>query len=1203
MGRKSRQKHERRERNDGPVVALVAQFSTQSVVPLLEAASVSPTAAHRGPSIASLFHGVTQCKKPGAKSAAPDALPALVAGVQAASPAIATSEDFRPYDGRSEVLVRWGPALLRLLPGSLERPSAMVDQHLLLARVIDRVLVPRLGFGVFDVGDLVLRRIDHVARSLAPIWPDGPAAEIGDEPHVTRAEVNAAAGLRSLNDVVGECVNPSRASAAAARYTMTRRGLACDIAHPIATFGTAIATRIGSAAVPLPAAFLIEALPAIGAELATLASSADPTAEDFYAGTVGNRIGRLFQGSGHSIAGPIRAGGNDPIHSLVTVNGRQILAIDVATGLTASAIQDRLDRGAQALAEIQPGMEVSNPGAAWRLPVDAEIARVQVIAGPLRAVPLKRSGPVMTLEDLQWIVHSAQRSREDLWYFVRDLENPPAGGSMFAWDLIDKWEVWQEQKSFYRGGISLTTLLFSPHAAVAEWEAAAAAAPTERALHALELPPLRDWPIVDLDHHQGSELGDIRTDQIFQIMSWTVPVAVAKSDPACPQEQHRTLWSLADGITWKLEHSAEAFLEAAKRSGLRSLRITFAFQERDAGPPLTSESFVGEALAIGWDRRLQDALLNDSFAVESLCGELLSHAFAPSIRDQFIAAWDAAPPGVRIDEFAVRQRVQHLPEPLEVHDALRSDLLRQLGEYLSASEIEPKLFEGAEATSFESNTVFPWLLAKFHETISGFSAEELLNFALVQLESAHHQRFMIDKRLAWHSGFPVRHENRDSDPREPIARMTRVISFIVEEVLAHPPPGHGHVDDLAWIGALSIADVCIESCFRSDAIHYRLARTSVELTDLFEVKVVSSDEPTDFDMQGYGELRSLSTAPAAEPIATGQDRDLDSSDDDPRPLLDLMPTLADIDGQMRSSLGFGLDAITELLHVATQWDATASEPAVLASSGAIVDQCVALAVGATREEYRAALDWLTLRGDDLAAEPIPHWETERRAKRVITSPFVCTVDGVWVLPWTAESTLRIVANYLSDGRLPWPGHVLPREVSRALDHYRQRQNKELEKECVAALDEDGFVVRGSIKPEKAGHYGIPNLTGEIDALCVDASRSRIWVIEAKDPYTPYSSRQIRRLVNDFNDPGKYVDQLLRKVADIAACASSVAAALGVSDPSRCWVVAGLMVTRHLEPAALAVAPKVPFCVIDDVMAVVNNDALPAPGLHGPTVGR
>src|SRR5207248_2656751 len=116
--------------------------------------------------------------------------------------------------------------------------------------------------------------------------------------------------------------------------------------------------------------------------------------------------------------------------------------------------------------------------------------------------------------------------------------------------------------------------------------------------------------------------------------------------------------------------------------------------------------------------------------------------------------------------------------------------------------------------------------------------------------------------------------------------------------------------------------------------------------------------------------------------------------------------------------------------------------------------------------------------------------------------------------------------------------------------------------------------------------------------CIDPARSRIWVIEVKDPYTPYSPYQVRRLIDTFNKPGKYVDKLLAKVADIRDSAASIAATLTIPNPDRAWTVTGLMTTRHLEPAAFTIDAKVPYCVLSDVLEVVTQNELPGPGLHG-----
>ncbi len=206
MGRKSREKRERREQDGGPLGPL-HDFSASSLYALLEAASVSPTAAHRGPSIAKLFHTAVRRRKAGARPAGAADLPALVAAARADNPAITTLEDFQPYDVRSEVLVRWGADLFRLVPGSLERPTAMVSQHARLATAIDRVLVSELSFGLHDVGEIVLRRLHEVANRLAPYWPDGPVAAVGDDPFLSDAEVVAAGSLPSLSAVLEACTD------------------------------------------------------------------------------------------------------------------------------------------------------------------------------------------------------------------------------------------------------------------------------------------------------------------------------------------------------------------------------------------------------------------------------------------------------------------------------------------------------------------------------------------------------------------------------------------------------------------------------------------------------------------------------------------------------------------------------------------------------------------------------------------------------------------------------------------------------------------------------------------------------------------------------------------------------------------------------------------------------------------------------------
>lgn len=1202
MGRKSRQKKERRERGDGPVAELVADYSTESLLPLIEAASVSPTAAHRVPTLALLFEAVMHRRRAGTERVAAEALAKIAAGVATVQPKLFQREDFRPYDGRHEILVPWNGQLFRLLPGELERPTQVVRQHRLLASVIDPFIAGYLGFGLSDVGELILRRVDQVARALAPSWPDAPLAAIRDDATITDAEVEVAVTIDPIETLIDQCTNPSAARGALERYTTASAHLSADVYSMFkpATFGTTIAVAHGNSSVALPAGLLPEVLTAIGVELAALAAKISPKAETLWYRTVGDQIGQLFQGTGHEIAGPVRVGTGEPFHSLVWFDDRRILAIGNGSSLTSAGRQERLYASAQQVQRVQPGATVESPGQGWVIPDDAQVLHVQVMAGPQYSGPLGLMLPTMGLDDLEWFVYSELPDRDDLWYFIRDLTDTPGVREQRAWDLIDQWEVWRPTKSFYRGAKPVDLMTFAAHTASVEWDDAARAAPIELALHRLGLRAVRDWPCVELDL-DGASVGDLRTDEMIYVLPFDVPVGVDRIDPTAPGIHSEILWRLSIGLEWKLNHARADFLNAAESSGLAAVRITFAFSDRHEGPALTVVDVDDRGhLTIGWDARLQSLLAVDSFAVEENLGRVVSEVFDPHYRGAFMIAWDAAPPGIRVDGFNVPQRARGLPEPLEAHESLSVDVLRQLAAALERAGVEPGEYAGADATALESGRVFKWLIARFHETIARFSADDLLRFAMVQLECANSHRLMLDLRLGWERGFAVAGKADTTARREKATKATRVLALIVEEVLAHPPAGDRSVDPTTWAEILVVAELCIESCFRSEGIHRGLQDIVVEVSEMFEITIRSTQDPTDVDVAEYSAARHRATMPAAVPIAKDQhlDPELHSEDVEPVSTVGLIPEVAGIDMALRQALSFGIDALTGVLNVGTQWEATDAAPLTRVARDEIADACIELTRGARREEYLAALDWLTLRSGDLEVETIPHWEIERRARRVAVCPYVEAGDShVWVLPWTVEASMRILVNYLQDGRLPWPSTALPAGVTGALRSYRQGKNDQLEDDIEGALRTHGFVVRGSVKPEKKVHYGLASLYGEIDTLCIDEARSRIWVIEAKDPFIAWSPRQIRRQVDDFHKPNGYVDKLLRKVADVLASASEVAAALKVDNPGRKWEVVGMAVARRVDPGAFAVNPRIPFCVADDVIQVIDQDASPEPGFH------
>ena len=110
-------------------------------------------------------------------------------------PGIVHLEDFLPNDPRMTVLARRADRLVRLFPGSVERPVADVERANLVAAAIDEYLIPRRGFGVRDYVDMGLLYLDHAIGVLGPAWLDSDVTDLDAAPFISGAEYAAAAAL------------------------------------------------------------------------------------------------------------------------------------------------------------------------------------------------------------------------------------------------------------------------------------------------------------------------------------------------------------------------------------------------------------------------------------------------------------------------------------------------------------------------------------------------------------------------------------------------------------------------------------------------------------------------------------------------------------------------------------------------------------------------------------------------------------------------------------------------------------------------------------------------------------------------------------------------------------------------------------------------------------------------------------------------
>ena len=1078
MGRKSREK---RERRTGGLVGALRGLDARSVESLLEAAGASPTASHCLPSIAHTFGTLMKHGSPEGRRSIPEDLPVLLDFARDADTRIAQLEDYIPCDVTLQVCARWGKALYRMLPGTLSRPVAAVQEARLLASCIDPVLVCDLGYGLGDAVELILGRVDHVFTTLAPVWTSGQAPNPGDPPSIKSDEINAAAGLQDMVAQVAECNSPARARRALADLSLPRNKLVKVLPsqYQTASFGTAMAVRLGANNCrPLPAALLMEAIPALASDLAARAHLLDRTVTERWDARVFETVERALRGSGHHVT-LVHNSDERLVGFVVSYSPQQVLLVGLTAALTGDKLQQALDFQQKALSADR---DVAKLQERLAVPPDAEIEALQVVACP--ESPLVRGSlgvPTMTLQDLLWICRSTSRSPVDLWHYVRARRIEPT--RLFVSDEIDAWEWWVgNDKSFHAGGTRVKGMGIAPGFADAEWLWAAGMSNTERALLALDLRGATDWPIVD-DSGTDVQVIDLVEGEMIRVLRWRVPIGF-HSGPASRAPQSAGLLSnLIDGTAFRLAGMKDICERLLEQAGIASLMVAFRYDPHGSAPLAASAKSIPGTLEIVWADTLGDAMSDTPEAVEAQIGEILAKALpAQELRQEFLRAWGQGAPCVRRDAIFFEQKVVHEVDPIMVEAVHRSEASKRLAEHLSGpSGVSSGAYSEDEAESLENDTIYPWLISHLRDDLQRYDSDEMIEYALGQMELLNCKRLTDEKKFGFRLGFTERSAVGDQlgdDERKEAIMLARYVHLVVEQLLSLPARAGRPPSDLGWGRTLGIAALCIESCFRSEAIHRGLINTTTTISEVYVVDTESGAEPGDVDMGRYTTARLHATRPVPVKIGATETTSNCAETGPPPSIAESLPGLGPIDQALCETLGFGLDALIGCYECAIRWEMPPERIVGSTDRASFVQAAVNDNPQVPSEEYRAALEWLKL--ESIEAAGIEPWAVEHRAERIATRPFVVRGDDLLILPWSAGMALRVVYSYLGDGRLPWPASMMDDStasgtgrVSSALNDYRQSLNRRLEKQCTQALEgHPSLTVRSNIEHTKCSQYGI-----------------------------------------------------------------------------------------------------------------------------------
>ena len=1195
MGRQSRAKRERREHGVGQIAAVAKGRTRRDLLALVEAASASPTANHRIPSLAVILDAVVRRTRHGPHHVTPSLLPDLVEAARAEGPWLTRYEDYEPCDPRLEVQVRWRGELFRQIPGISAHPVADIDLWEWLAEAIDPVLIPAIGYGLGDVVEVALRRMSYVASEMSRVWLEGEMPDLDAPPRIRAAELDAAIALAPLQDLIAACSDPSRAMQAVVAHSVPPRRLGYDPRMPV-LFGAYIAIRDGPGQFQsVPAALLNVSVGEAAVQLAGKALTINGNVLESWRGLAVGKLCAFLEGTGQPVCGLIHLEEVPRVLPLLRYGPRQWIAMDVVAELDGCSLDDALAASRDALAQVVPGRTLSTSGGPIDIPDDATIAKAQAIAVPKLPGHLgtRAGGPrPIPVQDLLHIARAAAKEPSDLWYYLAEL-----GASTYpkivALGEIGMWEAWRNNgKTLWRSGRHLAGVFVADDGVEQEWAAAHSRLDVERSLLALDMPSARHWPSIDIKDGAGS-LSDHSKQRFCTVLPWAIPMAITEDYTSLGRSAASLLHNMASGMGFVLKRTSAAVVDALGVSGIKALRIDFCHDPHPDAPPLEID-YSPPVLRVVWGLSLRDSLQKDHRFLQSRVGEVLAECLVPGPhKEKFESAWADAPPAIGFGSVSRAQRRTELPAPIAIHQWHQTRRLKELSAHLLAEGVGAKTYAGQEAKRLLSETVYPWLIDRLQERLALHDRKELLEFAVTQLEHLHCHQWRMEKDLSMMTGFSEYNEanvRKLREKRRESFELSRVIALLVDELMVSPSDGEKPVDSLAWADMLSLAELCLKSCLSSEMSHKGLGGLQLEILESREL-VFTPEDSERADIASFQAAVAASDKPLPIPHLSSGTVPSDESGNAPESIVRVIPSLEPVQTSLKDEHGFTLDALIGVFDAAEKWEMLDTQVFAATSARKIAETAARVHGVASVDEYELAVTWLARTADDKATASestirIEHWEIERRAERTDTRPFLQQGDTLYVLPWTASNAWKIMLGYLWDARLPWPEEMIGPKTARALESIRQKRNRELERECAQAVAHPLLEVRSNVRPHKARALGIKKLSGEIDVLVIDQRSDRIWVIEVKDPHFPYSPRSMSNEIDKFHQPGGHVDKLRRKIADIDQDASVMAAKMNLPSPNRQWEVRGLFVTRRTTPSAFAEGVDIDFCTIGETREVV-----------------
>lgn len=1225
----------------------LARFTADSATRLLSAAIDSPACRAWERHLVVLWLRVLQRPPGGTQAAGPADLQRLVSVVALAGHA--GPGLFYEADSDPRVLVRFpiGGTRLRLHPGDYLHAPMMLRSYITIAAAIDPVILERRGFTATDALELILRHGDRVSSVLSTAWP--PKSEHGHTsaepgPVVTQWEIDTVRALQdgAVRDLLEACSSPERAAAA---FSWLTRAASRTYASPVPIepiLGPVLAVDSVRGILLVPAALTLAAASAAIGALASEAGDSVPARNRLKA-LSDYRAHGLFNGRSRHYPlanGDVGNTASDPPGTESGASDPEIMKTTGEADEPEVLEQPEVHLGGRAAVIVisvlgRGELDAALSWAKWRLskavtegggsdPEEPPRTKVVIYDGPAFSAQLVHDTALVHIEELVEIFADAEGDEGLVIGFLDELTQHPGAELLAVPDLLDAWTVWRQFALLTPPDETELEVvqIADPHIDPS-WPRGAAWEPFEPFLEHADLPPSIGWPHAHIDGQEADLYAP--HEGAFALMRLDPPVSVmgvfADIDYfGMPRDM---LSGLADGVrnTFGRHPDIDNHLRLASAvpvtvtlrldaevtpAGEPGMRIGLACDpHRAIAQIMVSPEVMGLFLT-------DAAQGHDAFglAIHRAVAELRAErGEAPGVEEAaFMAAWSACLPIADIHPYESFTPELGTPARLPTGKHLTVRVLREIAAEVARRGAPPGTFRAEQAQEVIRRYLLPAIGALLQRRIEA-CRPELIEVAVSFLANAHALRHKEQLELNTTLSGPfaenwIQHALDSTDGAE----KTRPLELLVEFALAHPPAGSRQVDPGVVAELAEFAWELLLAASRLRNAESRLQDLAVEVVESgFTVFDAAQDLP-ELEWAGLGfDADSYLAARRAQQVAIAQAA--------PRPMpapegTVMAPAkrvtqsfttleaagdekLVAVDRLLQGSWGTGLDGLRAVLAVARTWNVGPNRSA-RTDRASLVAEAVDWS-GQPVDAVEKAVDLLVLDGSEMRdLETERFIDLDRRIHRVGLRPLLAVGDEIVVAPWLAETTVRIFANYLADGRLPYPSGAVPAAVERGLESRRQASNAELEELVGALVRRIGLPHRLRFDQGDAARAGIPGLSGEIDVLIADSATMRLWVCEIKDPYLAFSATTVKRRMTKFTRPNGYIATLSKKAEIIERHAAAAAAACG-SPVAAGWRIIPLFVTRWVEPVAFISNPKLAYTVPESLKTVLTARDDPRPG--------